>query len=129
MEKTSSGFYVIDAYSLSKSSGKPFHLAQRFPNYPKRLDALLEAQLKRDALLDAKRQKLTQRMLQVQMVAHNAKEKSELRRQTMEHNLLMADRKRAARLEKLRTSNREMVERAKFKAKQHRLKSIALQGT
>lgn len=127
MEKTSSGFYVIDAYSLSKSSGKPFHLAQRFPNYPKRLDALLEAQLKRDALLDAKRQKLTQRMLQVQMVAHNAKEKSELRRQTMEHNLLMADRKRAARLEKLRTSNREMVERAKFKAKQHRLKSIALQ--
>lgn len=128
MERTDSGFYVIDAYSLSKTSGKPFHLAQRFPNYPRLSDALYEAQLKRDALLDARRVKLTQRFQQVQMVAHSAKEKNELRRLTIEQNLLAAEKKRTARLEKLRLSNREMVERAKSRAREHRLTSMANQG-
>lgn len=128
MERTDSGFYVIDAYSLSKTSGKPFHLAQRFPNYPRLYDALAEAQLKRDALLHARREKLSQRFLQVQMVAHSAKEKNELRRLTIEQNLLAAEKNRTARLEKLRISSRELVERAKSRAKEHRLTNIAIQG-
>ncbi|KAG2182713.1 hypothetical protein INT44_005693 [Umbelopsis vinacea] len=127
MERSNSGFYTIDAYSLSKSSGKPFHLAQRFPNYPRLVDAAAEAQLKRDAFLHARREKLSQRFLQAQMVAHNAKEKNELRRVTIEQNLLAAERKRTARLEKLRLSSREMVERAKLRAKQHRLNDMAIQ--
>jgi hypothetical protein len=128
MERSNSGFYTIDAYSLSKSSGKPFHLAQRFPNYPRLVDAAAEAQLKRDAFLHARREKLSQRFLQAQMVAHNAREKNELRRVTIEQNLLAAERKRTARLEKLRLSSREMVERAKLRAKQHRLNDMAIQG-
>ncbi|KAH8552200.1 hypothetical protein BGW37DRAFT_490985 [Umbelopsis sp. PMI_123] len=127
MERSNSGFYTIDAYSLSKSSGKPFHLAQRFPNYPRLVDSTAEAQLKREALLHARREKLSQRLLQVQMVAHSAKEKNELRRLTIEQNLLAAERNRTARLEKLRLSSRELVERAKSRARQHRLNDMAIQ--
>jgi hypothetical protein len=62
------------------------------------------------------------------MVAHSAKEKNELRRLTIEKNLLAAEKNRTARLEKLRISSRELVERAKSRAKEHRLTNIAIQG-
>lgn len=134
MEKTGSGFYIIDAFSLRQASKKPFHLEKRFLNSGENdinttTTSLEEAESKREALLQERREKLNRKFLEVQQVVKQAQARKESQRQVFQQSLQLAELKRKTHIEQRRAASKELVERAKVIARQNSLRFEAEQGT
>lgn len=128
MERSNSGFYIIDAFSLRQASKKPFHLEQRFVRNNNNNSTLEEAEIKREALLQDRREKLNRRFLAVQQVAKDAKARRESQRLLFMQSLQVAELKRQHHIEQRRMASKELVERAKVIARQNTLRYEAKQG-
>ncbi|KAI8150307.1 T-complex protein 11-domain-containing protein [Fennellomyces sp. T-0311] len=126
MEKTGSGFYIIDAFSLRQASKKPFHLEQRFLRSTKN-NGLEEAEVKREALLEARRQKLNRKFLAVQKAVKEVQARKESQRLLFLQQLQVAELKRNNQIEQRRAASKELVERAKIVARQNILRYEAQQ--
>ncbi|KAI7851860.1 hypothetical protein BDC45DRAFT_205386 [Circinella umbellata] len=128
-----SGFYIIDAFSLRQTSKKPFHLEKRFLRNNNSLDntntsSLEEAEVKREALLEARRQKLKHKFLAVQKAVKEVEARKESQRVLFWESLQVAELKRNNRIEQRRAQSKELVERAKIVARQNLLRYEAEQG-
>lgn len=133
MEKTGSGFYIIDAFSLCQASRKPFHLEKRFLNSGENdmattTTSLEEAEIKREALLQERREKLSRKFLEVQQVVKQAQARKESQRRVFQQSLQLAELKRKTHIEQRRAASKELVERAKVIARQNSLRFEAEQG-
>ena len=133
MERTGSGFYIIDAFSLRQTSKKPFHLEKRFLRSNTSLENanttnLEEAVVKREALLEARRQKLNRKFLAVQKAVKEVEARKESQRLMFWQSLQVAELKRNNRIEERRAQSKELVERAKIVARQNLLRYEAEQG-
>ncbi|KAI9264046.1 T-complex protein 11-domain-containing protein [Phascolomyces articulosus] len=134
MEKTGSGFYIIDAFSLRQTSRKPFHLEKRFlrntslnSSSQNSTTSLEEAGVKREALLEARREKLNRRFLAVQKAVKEVEARKESQRLLFWESLQVAELKRNHRIEQRRAASKELVERAKIVARQNILRYEAEQ--
>lgn len=121
-----SGFYIIDAFSLRQASKKPFHLEKRFLRM--RTSSLEEAETKRAAILEARRQKLSRKFLAVQQVVKNVQARKEAQRVLFWQSLRVAELNRNNHIEQRRAASKELVERAKIIARQNMLRFEAEQG-
>ncbi|CDS02838.1 hypothetical protein LRAMOSA00241 [Lichtheimia ramosa] len=133
MEKTGSGFYIIDAFSLRQASKKPFHLEKRFLNSGENdmattTTSLEEAEIKREALLQERREKLSRKFLEVQQVVKQAQARKESQRRVFQQSLQLAELKRKTHIEQRRAASKELVERAKVIARQNSLRFEAEQA-
>lgn len=129
MERSNSGFYVIDAFSLRQASKKPFHLEQRFLRSTSGNNSTLEeAEIKREALLQDRRDKLSRKFLAVQQVAKDVKARRDAQRLIFMQSLQVAELKRQHHIEQRRIASKELVERAKTIARENTLRYEAEQG-
>ncbi|KAF7732511.1 hypothetical protein EC973_003257 [Apophysomyces ossiformis] len=119
MEQTVSGFYIVDSMSLRQASKKPCHLEQRFLRMNPSISSLEAAELKREALLEARRQKLSRKFLEIQKVVEEVKARKEKRRLMILRSLEVAEVKRKNQIEQRRAASKELVERAKVIAQQN----------
>ncbi|KAI8364648.1 T-complex protein 11-domain-containing protein [Radiomyces spectabilis] len=125
MERDSAGFFFVDALSLCQTSGRPYHLEKRFlhnVNYQTTTTTLQAAEIKRQAFLEARRQKLNQKFLQVTRVVKENQARKENRHLLFLRSLELAESKRNHHLEQRRSASKKSVERAKIIALQHHRK-------
>ncbi|KAI8089130.1 T-complex protein 11-domain-containing protein [Halteromyces radiatus] len=121
-------YYTVNVDCLCQTSRRPFHLDLRFPPT---IDTTLtrqveqKAQVKRDSLLTQRRFKLHQRFLQVQRTVQQVKARREQQAILFLQSLENAERNRIDQLEQRRIINKQLVDRAKSIAHQHRSQSKA----
>lgn len=125
-------FYTIDGDSASchqqrKQRHHPTtsHLALRFPRDSSTLE---QAQLKRDDLLLQRQIKLAQRFTKIQRTLQQVKARREQQALEFLQSLKNAEQNRIDHLEQVRTTNKQLVERAKSIAHQHRSQTKADRG-
>ncbi|KAL0088649.1 T-complex protein 11-domain-containing protein [Phycomyces blakesleeanus] len=117
MTPENSGFYTVDADKLH-TSRKPFHLQRRFPQQQS-LTTLETAELKREAFLQERREKLHQKFQQVQSVVRQVKARREHRKISILKSLETAELNRRTQMEERRMASKNLVERAKVIASQN----------
>lgn len=128
------GFYTVDVMPLSKSVKKPFHLEKRFKrdlnissaNTKKNDPRSVET--KREAILEERRNKLSQNFLKVKRIAKENKEKQKDKINLLSKSMELAETKRNLYIEQRRTNSKKTVERAKCIALQNQRKSEQEQG-
>ncbi|KAI8876855.1 Tcp11-domain-containing protein [Backusella circina FSU 941] len=124
MEKDKqTGFFTVEAVSLGQSSRKPYHLEKRFKRHLNKLTTLEEAEIKREAILEARRQRLEQNYLKVKRIAREMKEKREIKNAFLLKSLETAEVKRNQHIEQRRAASKKSVERAKRIALQNQKRS------
>ncbi|KAG0183078.1 hypothetical protein DFQ29_000081 [Apophysomyces sp. BC1021] len=92
------------------------------------MSSLEAAELKREALLEARRQKLSRKFLEIQRVVEEVKARKEKRRMMILHSLEVAELKRNHQIEQRRAASKELVERAKVIARQNNRRFEAEKG-
>ncbi|KAI9032799.1 T-complex protein 11-domain-containing protein [Phycomyces nitens] len=117
MSPENTGFYTVDADKLH-TSRKPFHLQRRF-HQQQSLTTLETAELKREAFLQERREKLHQKFQQVQSVVRQVKASREHRRILILQSLEAAETNRRTQIEERRMASKNLVERAKIIASQN----------
>ncbi|KAJ3277222.1 hypothetical protein HK104_003544 [Borealophlyctis nickersoniae] len=122
MEKTSSGFYVIDVLSLKHPSGKPHHLEARLSSRSTRSSSLSKGLARRAAFLEDRRSKLARRTSHVRDVCAAHRRTANAPRgtqsiETLSERLRSAERNRNTILERRGQSCAQQVARAKAVAK------------
>ncbi|KAG9305080.1 hypothetical protein G9A89_007720 [Geosiphon pyriformis] len=135
MYKTDSGFYVIDVLPLHQASKRPFHLEKRmeskksatYPSQKLLLQTPNEAQAKREAILEARRLKLSRQFLHVKDVLskkhEHALHDSSAKRSQIQRTLQSAEQKRNTILQHLVEQCAQQVARCKEVARQQQLKN------
>ncbi|KAJ3040301.1 hypothetical protein HDV00_011181 [Rhizophlyctis rosea] len=129
MEKTSSGFYVIDVLPLKQPSGKPHHLEARLSSRSSRPPlSLSRGTARRAAFLEDRRNKLARKTSHVRAVcaANRTRKHTPTTAPNVAATLLerlqLADRNRRNILERREKSCGEAVAHAKEVARTHSLK-------
>jgi hypothetical protein len=129
------GFYIVDAIPLSKSSKKPFHLEKRFKrdlnlsssaNTKKKDPRSVET--KREAILEERRNRLNQNFLKVKRIAKENKDKQKDKINLLYKSMELAETNRNLYIEQRRANSKKTVERAKCIALQNQRKSEQEQG-
>jgi hypothetical protein len=129
MEKDKqTGFFTVEAVSLGQSSRKPYHLEKRFKRHLNKLTTLEEAEIKREAILEARRQRLEQNHLKVTRIVNEMKEKREIKNAFLLKSLETAEVKRNQHIEQRRAASKKSVDRAKRIALQNQKRSQMEQG-
>ncbi|KAJ3047818.1 hypothetical protein HK097_011147 [Rhizophlyctis rosea] len=122
MEKTSSGYYVIDVLPLKQPAGKPHHLEDRLSSRSSRPPSatLSKPLARRAAFLEDRRNKLARKTSHVRAVCAAARgRKSTNAATTLLERLQLAERNRRNILERRAKSSAEAVAHAKEVAKLH----------
>lgn len=142
MEKNShesgNGFYTVDAIPLHQLSKKPFHLEKRFnrdlnisndgASNTKSSNKKNQVEIKREAILEERRNKLNQNFLKVKRIAKEAKDRQQNKINLLFKSMQVAETNRNLYIEQRRANSKKTVERAKCIALQNQLRSEQEQG-
>jgi hypothetical protein len=142
MEKNShesgNGFYTFDAIPLHQLSKKPFHLEKRFnrdlnisndgASNTKSSNKKNQVEIKREAILEERRNKLNQNFLKVKRIAKEAKDRQQNKINLLFKSMQVAETNRNLYIEQRRANSKKTVERAKCIALQNQLRSEQEQG-
>ncbi|CAO3613808.1 unnamed protein product [Cunninghamella echinulata] len=101
---------------------KPFLSELRYPITKTTLE---QAQVKREIILAERKLKLSQKFLEVQKVVEQVKARREKQASLFWSSLKTAESNRTLQLEQIRITNKQLVDRAKYIANQHRSQSKA----
>ncbi|KAI8636027.1 T-complex protein 11-domain-containing protein [Parasitella parasitica] len=128
--ETRNGFYTVDAVSLHQSSKKPHHLEKRFkrdlnisnaPNCSNHKKNQVE--IKREAILEERRNRLNQNFLKVKRIAKEAKDRQQDKINVLSRSMQVAETNRNLYIEQRRANSKKTVERAKCIVLQNQLRS------
>lgn len=142
MEKNSyesrNGFYTVDAVPLHQSSKKPFHLEKRFKrdlnisnddaSNTNSNNKKNQVEIKREAILEERRNRLNQNFLKVKRIAKEAKDRQQDKINLLFKSMQVAETNRNLYIEQRRANSKKTVERAKCIALQNQLRSEQEQG-